>query len=774
MAGDAAAGAAVERPPDAINKEDKTIHSDMTGSHTWSEDNKKAAEVMVASGVGNHTWSDDVSLSMSPVSSNSFDVGLQVVDGPKPVFRVGAGVMSSPLAVDASLVSREIRKLQEEQMFKVGSQSSLTSEFSLMSCDSFLDAELSGLELPDKPTPDFLTSEDHPVTLKLLKLKNEPLSIPSLGRLDSRADYDLENSMISVASLTSEVADSPTLADDSDTEVPEDDMSIMSNDNLPLDSSSPKKPQRKLTPKEKRQQIGDRYRTYTVEEMKAMCDEEKTNDAVPAAPLKTTPKQRRLNDRDRFLTRTISLEEETSELPPVTNKFGTYRVHKEKPKALCGINNLHMELTAAERLELLANASLVAQCLTADDISINTDTYVALPATNGETLICRENGETEHAVEKQISCAESDEEDLSGETRGPRITVPSDEPAKDEGEPVRAIRGRRKPLYSSPGLKKAVKSSPPSPKTSNATSTQRIPSANGTTRILSRVPQLTPLVREGTFTKEDVVGAPNTKVSRLPEQKSLRSHPKPPSASNGVPSTASAGKSRISPPAPQSAVSSQKRHSSAGATSQYSSQLALNANKRHSTSIIPAPSTALKTSSSNHSMGVYAKGGKGASGASPAASPENTRPGNGNSKTPKKEATSKIASLWKKVEETKRREKLAKTGGKDTRVWITNPPTASEDEVLVIEQEEVVELNSGKIVRSSTFQGDARPKPEQKIKTVRNSGDFSTWEASGKTVVSAIVAPYNYSPPSAKPPASLKPNSDSPPMPTFPSKVTTV
>jgi len=86
--------------------------------------------------------------------------------------------------------------------------------------------------------------------------------------------------------------------------------------------------------------------------------------------------------------------------------------------------------------------------------------------------------------------------------------------------------------------------------------------------------------------------------------------------------------------------------------------------------------------------------------------------GAGKPKTPKKEATSKIASLWKKVEETKRQQKNGKVfNGKDTRVWITKekPEQGIEDEILVIEQEEVLELNTGKIVRSSTFQGDPKP-----------------------------------------------------------------
>lgn len=74
----------------------------------------------------------------------------------------------------------------------------------------------------------------------------------------------------------------------------------------------------------------------------------------------------------------------------------------------------------------------------------------------------------------------------------------------------------------------------------------------------------------------------------------------------------------------------------------------------------------------------------------------------GKPKTPKKEVTSKIASLWKKVEESKKKEKNVK----DNRVWITaEKEEAAPEEVLIIEKEEILELASGKIVRSSTFQG---------------------------------------------------------------------
>jgi len=75
-------------------------------------------------------------------------------------------VTPSPFAKDAARICREIAKIRDEDPM-----CSITSELSLVSCDSFLDAELSGLEIPDRPMPDFLASEEHPVTLKLLMVR---------------------------------------------------------------------------------------------------------------------------------------------------------------------------------------------------------------------------------------------------------------------------------------------------------------------------------------------------------------------------------------------------------------------------------------------------------------------------------------------------------------------------------------------------------------------------------------------------------------------------
>lgn len=65
---------------------------------------------------------------------------------------------------------------------------------------------------------------------------------------------------------------------------------------------------------------------------------------------------------------------------------------------------------------------------------------------------------------------------------------------------------------------------------------------------------------------------------------------------------------------------------------------------------------------------------------------------NGAGKKPTKEATSKIASLWKKVEENRGKQQQQQLGKKDTRQWITAENPSEESP-------------THKIVRSSTFDG---------------------------------------------------------------------
>ena len=65
----------------------------------------------------------------------------------------------------------------------------------------------------------------------------------------------------------------------------------------------------------------------------------------------------------------------------------------------------------------------------------------------------------------------------------------------------------------------------------------------------------------------------------------------------------------------------------------------------------------------------------------------------------RKEVTSKIASLWKRVEESKNKQKAAK---KDTRVWITATHVENGSDVNIVSSDT---LSAPRLVRSSTFEG---------------------------------------------------------------------
>lgn len=313
------------------------------------------------SSYGGHTWSEDYTSpnenSMTCNSSIGKIEGLKVVESESskdeillPNFKIGSEVRDPKfLQAEASKICREIRKYQEFDM-----SCSMTSEVSQVSCGSFLDSgEFSFIDL-SKETGDLDASESLSLNKNSRKISNlhfrtavleEPISLPSVGSVKSDLqDVDLESSILSVASLTSEVAenmskdkdnisyyngektpenalDSPMTVFDrgddtlnaetlgSDTEVFDDENSTMSQENLPLDpedskESTPKRSNKKLTPKEKRQMLQDRFRTYTIHDFKTKPTVETSGEGEKKKK-KTTPKERRMNERDRFLTRVL-------------------------------------------------------------------------------------------------------------------------------------------------------------------------------------------------------------------------------------------------------------------------------------------------------------------------------------------------------------------------------------------------------------------------------------------------------------------------------------
>lgn len=144
---------------------------------------------------------------------------------------------------------------------------------------------------------------------------------------------ELMDSMISVASITSEVADNNTLhnniegASIYETAMSEmDDTTLQScmdlpNDITPIPSdfssneSTPKKGElkRTLTPKQKRQMSKDRFKTYTIaalnEVQKQEDDEVIQVEIRSSSPRRLTPREKRKEDRSRFETQVLNMSE---------------------------------------------------------------------------------------------------------------------------------------------------------------------------------------------------------------------------------------------------------------------------------------------------------------------------------------------------------------------------------------------------------------------------------------------------------------------------------
>uniref|UniRef100_A0A1B6D309 Adenomatous polyposis coli protein n=1 Tax=Clastoptera arizonana TaxID=38151 RepID=A0A1B6D309_9HEMI len=128
---------------------------------------------------------------------------------------------------------------------------------------------------------------------------------------------ELENSILSCASLTSEIADSLTISPPNS--VSED--ITLADTSETLEALSPV--HCKLTPKMKRQMVKERYNTYTITgddsresslepDIHLECDivEENIGQEAKMSKLKRlTPKQKRIVDKDRFRTRTLGDEE---------------------------------------------------------------------------------------------------------------------------------------------------------------------------------------------------------------------------------------------------------------------------------------------------------------------------------------------------------------------------------------------------------------------------------------------------------------------------------
>lgn len=394
-----------------------------------------------------------------------------------------------------------------------------------------------------------------------------------------------------------------------------------------------------------------------------------------------------------------------------------------------------------------------------------------LQACNGDlnSIECDQNSGTESADQNQYSDTEVEVPQVKGK---PKICKPERDQSVDSNESVeieestpKTIRGRRKALYVSPYKRNSsVPRKSPARTTLTGKSTKGFITSkvtNGVTSkvqgsvkapssILAKVSHMSvkstvsainrsntmaknkgvtppknkstivtkeaispkaPLVRQGTFTKEEgSLPSPSSAASVTPEKKVTPNSKltKPVTILKAVVNTSP---SRLpQPPVKATFKPPLKKTMSNDPT------VAKPANGRTSSNLVPKTSPILKSSSSNQSLQSNDSGKTITLTSKTVKSSSSSSSVNSTVAVPltkphTKDVTSKIANLWKKIEQSK------KTSTKpDTRVWITNGSSSSTSQDTE-ESEPVVTPcvvpTKGKLIRSSTFEGS--PKAESSI-----------------------------------------------------------
>ncbi|KAF4518709.1 hypothetical protein B566_EDAN013728 [Ephemera danica] len=570
----------------------------------------------------------------------------------------------------------------------------------------------------------------------------------------------------------------------SDTELePEELPADGSKTGTPLHSndSTPKR-RRKLTPKQRRNLVKDRYATYTI----ATEEENKRPDSLPLNDVKQsqnesskTPKQRRFEDKDRFLTQTINPVESPLEMAAA-----------KEPEARAIRTAKQKRLEDKERYLTQTIESPVTQVSSPERTSeLGEEEMAALQREANVVMNALQDPASESCTEllecETLSLISNDKESSEEENAaGPKIVKPSEN--EPEGSP-KGIRGRRKALYTSPAARsRGAKSTTPSP--AGARSTSMTPAVRPTRASALRQRGASPRSQNRASsipsTSSSPGGSPKNKANKKPPLKPLTSAakgaPKPPNNSpenvdkpaeppklvkQGTftkdstidPAVKSATRSRLPVRSPSadtitSAPAFRTQRSLEGESrTRIASRLRRDtvqpiskpqASKPPARSGIAKPGTSrsplsmrrgvpgIKTSLSNHSL--QSPDGSAASKAKTSSTPSLNNTGTG---AKKKEVTSKIASLWKKVEDSRNKQKYQKP---DTRVWITSNGST----------------DPPPLVRSSTFEKEENPKPNNLAATLaklkrqcEESTGLPKSDKNGKPQASAVVPPFNYSPP---------------------------
>lgn len=459
-------------------------------------------------------------------------------------------------------------------------------------------------------------------------------------------------------------------------------------EDLPADQSAESTPKlnRRPTPKERRLAMKERYNTYTIDDevskrpdrlelQNKTCRQRRQEEparyltqTIEAPPQLLTPKQRRQEDKVRYLTQTVQLPVEPKPAPVEPSDHESEE--EAKPKIVKPAEESSPKGIRGRRKPLYSRPT-----------SVPKPPPVVTPKGFGGPPIRPTRAS---ALRQRSSSPRAHSAPTPKKNTTPVATPGASRTPKTPGTPA-----TQRTLVTQKTQK------PPIGKTAPTAAKTPKPPNNS-----PKVAEAPKLVKQGTFTKESTDSKGSRIPVRSPSADTLYAAPALVRPQLSAPKSRGlvrrdavgpSGVQKATPPKPRSPLASRR--------------------------VLGG----LKTSLSNNSI-------QGEVSSSPLKVKTNSNPSLAPGGTKKKEVTSKIASLWKRVEDSRLQQKYgAKFGPKDTRVWITP------------ENDEPQAGDSKSPQRNGTV--FEKPTPGGRL-SIFNGGPSKA----------AIVPPFNYSPP--PPPAA--------------------
>ncbi|XP_037946323.1 serine-rich adhesin for platelets [Teleopsis dalmanni] len=576
---------------------------------------------------------------------------------------------------------------------------------------------------------------------------------------------ELLDSMISVASIQSEVADCDSMAttmsgsnyetancgnefDDNTVTLQtcadilphdddDDEISVNSSDTqLPTDYSSvestPKKSQsspngvkRTLTPKQKRKLNKDRFKTYTIAaDIVLNGEQQRGNDFVELdetlqieiidnTPPKTKFNKRRSNDQDRYKTQTI-IYPVLSNTIEQSNSISSGDCLSEDISSIVAMTKQFKFIS--EPLNRITNAS-------AEPNAAQTQTAITNLSDNDyNSMEHDQNSETESCHGRSNNCTDNEEDPIEIAvdkcTDKPRILKPNDfksnEIGKEQEAETKTVRGRKKPAYVSPysmqyqrnntaAAKKslntpALTSKHSAPKKGNEIATS---GTNSSQKNVNNCSVPATIERQGTFVKDEpsvlnktvpivemsstTSSSPTQRMSKLPTKQTKTNLPNM-TGINGATRKAAA----------TSTIRSSNKSLNTGArkiqTTTTTKSMA--GPQRSNTNAV------IRVASTTARIAVLSTRG---SNTTPPSRSNSTLNGNSPPATKISQTQSRIASIWKRVDEAKSKQQPQTSQSPQKTKYTTSKANVSNLRTLNTKSSSTLSTQKQKLIRSSTF-----------------------------------------------------------------------